>query len=132
MPLHALDHANIRTANLDAMIAFYEDVLNMTNGLRADFDFPGAWLYLGDNAVVHLVGVDGSPQTDGDLALEHAAFRATDLAAFITKLRTHGVDYYLGFPPGVPIVQVNIHDPDGNHLHVDFHIDELAAAGLTR
>ncbi|TCK99312.1 glyoxalase/bleomycin resistance protein/dioxygenase superfamily protein [Shimia isoporae] len=132
MPVHSLDHANIRTTNLEAMIAFYEDVLDMTNGPRADFDFPGAWLYLGDTAVVHLVGVEGNPQTEGDLALEHAAFRATDLAAFMAKLKTRGVDHYLGFPPGVPIVQVNIHDPDGNHLHVDFHIDELEAAGLSR
>ncbi|MGR3713479.1 MAG: VOC family protein [Shimia sp.] len=132
MPLHTLDHANIRTTNLAAMIAFYEDVMNMVNGPRADFDFPGAWMYLGENAVVHLVGVDGNPQTDGDLALEHAAFRATDLKAFIATLKAHAVDYFLGFPPGVPIVQVNIHDPDGNHLHVDFHIDELETAGLSR
>ncbi|MCP4820689.1 MAG: glyoxalase [Shimia sp.] len=132
MPLHSLDHANIRTTNLAVMIAFYEDVLNMTNGPRADFDFPGAWLYLGDTAVVHLVSVQGNPQTKGDLALEHAAFRATDLKAFIAKLTEHNVEYYFGFPPGFPIVQVNLQDPDGNHLHVDFHIDEMEAAGITR
>ena len=22
--------------------------------------------------------------------------------------------------PGAPIVQINLHDPDGNHIHVDF------------
>ncbi len=127
MPLHTLDHANIRTANLDTMIAFYEDVLGMTNGMRADFPFPGAWLYLGDTAVVHLVAQDKDATmiTGEDVALEHVAFRATGLKEFRTLLEARGIDYYLGHPPGVPIVQVNILDPDGNHLHIDFHTDEL-------
>ncbi|SMP25146.1 VOC family protein [Shimia sagamensis] len=126
MPLHSLDHANIGTQNLDVMIRFYEEVLGMTNGPRPEFPFPGAWMYLGDNAVVHLVGstkplISGG----GDIALEHAAFAATNMPAFLEVLAAHSLDYRFGFPPGFPIVQVNIHDPDGNHLHVDFHIDEL-------
>ncbi|MBO9396609.1 VOC family protein [Shimia sp. R9_2] len=125
MPLHSLDHANIRTGNLSRMVAFYEEVLGMKAGPRPDFGFPGAWMYLGEQAVVHLVEVEGRPQTDGDLALEHAAFGATGMEAFLDLLKSRKIDYYLGFPPGFPIVQVNLNDPDGNHLHVDFHIDEL-------
>ncbi len=126
MPLHTLDHANIGTQNLAAMITFYEDVLGMTNGPRPEFGFPGAWMYLGENPVVHLVGstkplISGG----GDIALEHAAFGATDMPGFLALLKAQDVAYYLGFPPGFPIVQVNVHDPDGNHLHIDFHIDEL-------
>ncbi len=126
MPLHSLDHANIGTQNLDVMIRFYEEVLGMTNGPRPDFGFPGAWMYLGETAVVHLVGATKPLIAGGgNIALEHAAFAATDMPAFLDVLKAHDLDYYLGFPPGFPIVQVNIHDPDGNHLHVDFHIDEL-------
>lgn len=128
MPLHKLDHANIGTQNLDNMVRFYEEVLGMTNGPRPDFGFPGAWMYLGDQAVVHLVGSTKPLIAGGqEIALEHAAFAATDLPAFLEVLKKRNLEYYFGFPPGFPIVQVNIHDPDGNHLHVDFHLDELPA-----
>ena len=45
MPLGKLDHVNVRTAQLDKMIAWYEDVLEMEVGPRPNFPFPGAWLY---------------------------------------------------------------------------------------
>jgi hypothetical protein len=32
--------------------------------------------------------------------------------------------------PGWPVVQVNVWDPDGNHLHIDFDLSEAEAAGL--
>ncbi|MCJ7873093.1 VOC family protein [Phaeobacter sp. J2-8] len=60
--LTGFDHVNIRTTNLDTMIAWYGDILGLHPGKRPPFRFPGAWLYLGDRAVVHLVAVDGTPQ----------------------------------------------------------------------
>jgi catechol 2,3-dioxygenase-like lactoylglutathione lyase family enzyme len=46
--------------------------------------------------------------------------KATGLRAFLAHLEAKGVPYRLGEPPGTGITQVNIHDPDGNHIHVDF------------
>jgi catechol 2,3-dioxygenase-like lactoylglutathione lyase family enzyme len=125
MSLRAFDHVNIRTANLDGMIAWYARVLGLTTGPRPTFPFPGAWLYLGDQALIHLIGIDAPSGADaGDLRLEHFAFNAEGLPAFLAKLDDEGVAYRLGVTPGPPptggIVQVNIDDPDGNHLHVDF------------
>mgnify|MGYP000188652562 CR=1 FL=1 len=68
--LKKLDHVNVRTARLDAMIAWYGEMLGMNTGPRPDFDFPGAWLYAGDNAVIHLVGVDAPTGPPDNLALE--------------------------------------------------------------
>ena len=124
MPLTAFDHANIRTANLDGMVAFYTDVLGMRTGKRPDFGFPGAWLYLGDAALIHLVGVDDAPQAAGNVALEHVAFRATGYGNFLADLDRRGIPYVLARVPGFPIMQVNLHDPDGNHLHIDFDTSE--------
>lgn len=124
--LTGFDHVNLRTANLDAMVAWYGDVLGLVPGRRPDFGFPGAWLYFGDAALIHLVGVQTAPRAGGDVTLEHFAFRATGIAAFREKLDARGIAHSVDAVPGFPVVQVNLHDPDGNHIHVDFDAGELA------
>ncbi len=128
--IEAFDHVNVRTANLDAMIAWYGEVLGLKPGPRPDFPFAGAWLYLGDAPLVHLVGVAAAPAPGRDLRLEHAAFRATGLRDFLALLDARGDRYEFGRSPGFAILQVNVWDPDGNHLHVDFHSDEAEGLGL--
>lgn len=127
MALTRLDHVNIRTSNLTAMIAFYEEVLGLAAGERPAFGFPGAWLYCGDIATVHLIEVAEASAPSGSLQLEHFAFSAQGLPDFLALLRRRGADYRIGVVPGLGIVQVNIHDPDGNHIHVDFDPAEAAA-----
>ncbi|MEX0286610.1 MAG: VOC family protein [Paracoccaceae bacterium] len=124
--LVAMDHVNIRTPNLDKMVAWYGDILGMPTGKRPTFPFPGAWLYLGDQAYVHLVGVDQEMVTGADIALEHFAFRAKGLKEFVEKLNAADITHSLDRVPGFPVVQVNLHDPDGNHIHVDFDVAEMA------
>jgi catechol 2,3-dioxygenase-like lactoylglutathione lyase family enzyme len=124
--LKAFDHVNVRTANLDGMVAFYSEVLGLKPGRRPDFGFPGAWLYLGDQAFVHLVSVKTAPAAGGNVTLEHFAFRAEGLAAFRAKLDARGIAHSVDAVPGFPILQVNFHDPDGNHIHVDFDASEAA------
>lgn len=127
MALTKLDHVNLRTARLDEMRAFYGEVLGMTEGPRPPFGFGGAWLYCGGQATVHLVEVARQPAPDGDLRLEHFAFAATGLAAFLALLKRRGEAYRIGVVPGFGTIQVNIHDPDGNHIHVDFPAAEAAS-----
>jgi len=122
MPIDRLDHVNIRTANLEAMIAFYEQALGFRNGARPPFPFPGAWLYAGDAAVVHLIGVESPPGMTDDLQLEHFAFSANDMDGFVAGLEGLDIPYRIANVPDTDLVQVNLHDPDGNHLHVDFRI----------
>jgi len=57
MPLKQLDHVNIRTNNLAEMVRWYSEVLGLHSGPRPDFPFGGAWMYLGDQPVVHLVEI---------------------------------------------------------------------------
>lgn len=114
-----LDHVNIRTANLNCMIDFYTRVLGLALGLRPEFSFPGAWLYCGEDAVVHLVGVDRAMSPD-EIQIEHFAFQGSDIDEFISRLVREDVAYRLANVPGLPLVQVNFSDCDGNHIHVDF------------
>jgi len=118
--LTGFDHVNVRTANLEAMITWYDTVLGLSSGKRPPFSFPGAWLYLGERAVVHLVGVDHPPQAGGDITLEHFSFRAKGMAEFTARLERHNVPYVAKPVPGIALTQINLHDPDGNHIHVDF------------
>lgn len=131
MPLARLDHVNLRTADLAAMEAFYTEVLGMSRGPRPPFAFGGAWLYCGEGAArqatVHLVEVAAQPVPDGALRLEHFAFAAQGLVEFLALLKRRGEPYRIGVVPGFGTVQVNIHDPDGNHIHVDFAPEEAAA-----
>ncbi len=124
MALKSLDHVNVRTSRLDEMREFYRDVLGMREGARPPFSFGGAWMYVADRPVVHLVQVATPPSFRGELSLEHFAFAAEGLAEFQRKLDAAKVPYHITEPPAARIKQVNVNDPEGNHIHVDFSAEE--------
>jgi catechol 2,3-dioxygenase-like lactoylglutathione lyase family enzyme len=126
MPLTSFDHVNLRTTRLPEMIAWYGAVLDMHPGKRPDFSFDGAWLYLGDRALIHLVAVAEARCYGRAATMEHFAFRATGMADFLETLGAQDIACSIDPVPGFPIVQVNFHDPDGNHIHVDFDAAENA------
>lgn len=123
--ISGLDHVNIRTTQLDAMILWYGQVLGLQSGWRPNFPFGGAWLYAGDAPVVHLVTVDEKTEPPSvGVQLEHAAFKATGFSGFIATLTDRGEKHQISKVPDAGIVQVNVWDPDGNHLHIDFPASE--------
>jgi catechol 2,3-dioxygenase-like lactoylglutathione lyase family enzyme len=126
MPLVSLDHVNIRTANLAAMSDFYEDVLGLEKGPRPPFrGFDGAWHYCAGKAAVHLVEVD-RPADVKETQIEHFAFRGNELSVFLEKLRERKIAFQVAIIPDVEIRQVNIYDPDGNHIEIQFAATEKA------
>ena len=122
MQIGKLDHVNLRTAQLDAMINWYSDMLGLKLGMRPNFPFPGAWLYSGDTAVVHLVEVDSNPGvgSESTLKLEHFALAATGKASFESRLTEAGEKFEIIPVKDAGVIQYNIWDPDGNHIHIDF------------
>ncbi len=126
MQIGKLDHVNVRTTHLEPMIAWYSEVLGLRHGNRPEFPFPGAWMYAGETAVVHLVLNTGSPGAGSEIELkiEHFAFSATGRAAFEKKLTDRGDRFRCAELPAINIIQFNVWDPDGNHIHVDFPLDE--------
>ena len=127
MQLGTLDHVNVRTDKVQAMREWYVRVLGMTDGDRPPFPFPGAWLYAGHNPVVHLVGVTAEP-ANTDPKLEHFAFSAKGLREFRAKLDSLGEKYDVRVVPKIGLVQFNLWDPDGNHIHIDFQPTEPGAS----
>jgi catechol 2,3-dioxygenase-like lactoylglutathione lyase family enzyme len=123
-----LTHVNIHTTDVERLVEWYDRVLGMPAGDRPPFPFPGAWLYCGSDAVVHLVGVDGLPPSEGMLRLEHFAFDAVGLKEFLARLDREKVPYDGRKVQGAEGVQINVRDPDGNHIHVDFHGEETRGA----
>lgn len=126
--IERLDHVNLQTVQLGAMIAWYTEILQLKQGYRPNFPFAGAWIYAGDMPIVHLVEVATAPPKATDLALEHAAFRAKGLRGFLDRLQAADERLRVVRVPDMPLVQVNVWDPDGNHLHVDF--DAAEADGI--
>ena len=124
-----LDHVNLRTADLDAMVAWYGRILDMHPGPRPGFAFPGAWLYADGRPIVHLVGVETAPGADpGALRLEHFAISANGLKDLLARLEADGARHRLRRIEEFGVLQVNVWDPDGNHIHIDF--DAAEAEGL--
>jgi catechol 2,3-dioxygenase-like lactoylglutathione lyase family enzyme len=129
--LLALDHVNIRTARLAELRGFYVDVLGLRAGPRPPFAFGGAWLYCGEQATVHLVEVANAP-SGREPRIEHFAFRAAGLADFLAQLRKSARAYRISLVPGSGNRQVNLLDPDGNHIEVQFAgIEEADLSSFT-
>lgn len=127
MPLLAFDHVNIRTAHLEDMVRWYVEVLGLTSGARPAFSIPGAWLFLGDTCVIHLVHADPAPMAfreDENVRMEHTAFRAEGMEAFLARLKAHGVNFNIIPVEALETVAVFLRDPDGNNIHVDFPLAE--------
>jgi catechol 2,3-dioxygenase-like lactoylglutathione lyase family enzyme len=118
--IRRLDHVNVRTANLQTLVRFYTEALGLENGERPPLGFPGAWMYAGEQAVIHLVGVEQQPQPEGGLRLEHFAFSASGLREFLARLQQQGIDFKQSRQAGTGNVVINVKDPDGNRLHIDF------------
>ncbi len=119
MALADLDHYNIFTGDLERSVRFYEDVLGLHNGQRPDFGIPGAWLYCGEKAVVHLVGVKHSEKS-GSGAVDHVAFRATDFEGMKANLQQRGIAFSEMAVPGFNVRQLFVHDPDGVKVELNF------------
>mgnify|MGYP001336768150 FL=1 len=93
MPITNFDHYTIRARDIEASARFYQDVMGFRIETLNDFDFPFRLLFLGDQALVHLLGA--GPELDAFLErsapsyasgierrtgnMEHVAFNATGL-----------------------------------------------------
>ena len=126
MKISKLDHINIRTTQLDTMIDWYANILDMQSGFRPNFSFPGAWIYAGDIVMVHLMEIANNDAvgSEEELKLEHFAFAATGLIQFEEKLRRLEIPFRRSEVTDIKLIQINVWDPDGNHIHIDFNSQE--------
>ncbi|MGE8365105.1 VOC family protein [Cupriavidus sp.] len=143
MALAKLAHFSIRTTDLERSCTFYERILGFQRGYRPPFDFPGAWLYIGDDerdyGTVHIIGVDPdnpaglstylgdkSHSASGTGTLDHIAFLATGVRQMWETLRTEGIPWRDRTVPSLGLHQVFIEDPSGVTIELNYPAAEVA------
>ena len=108
-----IHHVNIRTRDLEGTIAFYTEVVGLTNGYRPDFNFPGAWLYDSARPAVH-VNLVGDEFGRSQSAFDHVAFSFDALDPILARLDRLKIPYRgLNAVPGSNVRQCFVLDPNG-------------------
>ena len=119
----AMNHFTVLTDDVEETVRFYRDLLGLAEGSRPAFDFPGAWLYQGDQPILHVVG----GRTRDELhpgVIDHMAFSAVDLADTLARLAAHNVAHSCRRQVGSGVWQVFFFDPNGARVELDFAADE--------
>jgi len=127
--LLGIHHFTIRCApaQLEAVCAFYRDVLGMQTGPRPPFPFPGHWLYVGDLALVHLAAIasdDSARRSVAAAGFDHVSLRARGLQATRDRLGSLSVPYEELPVPGWPLHQIFLRDPVGSKIELTFEVPE--------
>ncbi|MEO1201221.1 MAG: VOC family protein [Pseudomonadota bacterium] len=120
--ISGLDHINVETTELEASIRFYEQVLGLTVGPRPPFGVPGAWMYVDDQPIVHIV-VRESVDTSTTGAIHHVALKATGLDEARRRFDELGLEYHLEVVPDLNVTQVFMDDPNGVTLELNYYAD---------
>ena len=126
MAVDALQHINIHAADVERSREFYVRVIGLRVGPRPPVASAGYWLYLGAQPVVHLVErLPGAASMQGNGAIDHVAFHATDLESVRRVLQEEGLSFREAVIPRDSSVQLFVHDPDG--VKVELNFDPLPA-----
>lgn len=132
MQIIGVDHVTIRVRPEDvgAMGAFYADLLGLRVGKRM-LSFPGLWLYLGEQAVVHVAG-NVAAGTDlgaagSEIGFDHVAFRSAGLRSAKERLDAAGIAWREVWRPHLDILQLVLADPVGTKVELTFDPAEYGA-----
>lgn len=117
-----LDHYNLRAPQriIDALIPFYQKILDFSIGPRPNFATKGSWLYTGEHPILHLT-VDESAQPPGkNDHLNHIAFRCSGLETFLSRLTAANVACKDAYIAELDITQLFFFDPAGIRIELSF------------
>lgn len=117
--IEGMNHFTVLTDDLDRSVDFYVDLLGLSPGPRPDLGFPGAWLYAGGQAVLHIIAGRELPTPRAGV-IDHMAFSARDLRATADRLDARGIKYELRRQRGSSTWQLFCHDPNGAKVELDF------------
>ena len=119
MAIKSLDHVNIRTSKARETMKFYTEILDFSKGFRPPFNFPGAWLYASESAVIHLVFGYSKP-SDNYNPVDHIAFEAAGYQETMQRLESANWEYRCSHVPDRKIRQIFLVDPNGVKLELNF------------
>lgn len=133
MTVRGIDHINFRGSakSLEALRAFYCDVLGLQTGPRPPLRSSGLWLYAGDAPIVHLVETPDAEviETPSVAAppLDHIALRCTDLEQMLERFCRRGIEHAVNEVPAAGQIQVRLLDPFGLTVELIFAIGRPSA-----
>lgn len=117
--LVGLGHVTVRSADFERTERFYGDLLGLRTGPRPDIGIPGRWMYIGNDAVLHVLPrVSDDPGVAG--TIDHFALVAADRSAFEARLRAADQPFESRRLPGTEVWQVFVNDPDGTRVELSF------------
>jgi catechol 2,3-dioxygenase-like lactoylglutathione lyase family enzyme len=124
----ALDihHVTINTADVDATVTFFNEIVGTRSVSRPDFGFPGAWLQLGAT-MFHLNGGEGAKGRDGKIhrgggAVDHIALVAQGFDAVKHQLVAKKLAWRQNAIPSAGLWQLFVHDPNDVLIEFNFPI----------
>jgi catechol 2,3-dioxygenase-like lactoylglutathione lyase family enzyme len=118
-----MNHFTILTDDVERTVDFYREFLGLTAGPRPPFTFPGAWLYVGGEPILHVIG--GRPSSElRPGVIDHMAFTGRDLAATLATLKARGIEHTCRQQAPSGVWQVFFHDPNGAKVELDFQPDD--------
>lgn len=132
MKVHALDHVNIITDDLDRSARFYEDLLNLE---RRDAPAPmtpqmAQWMFNEDGqAIMHLNSPDCPRAYDREVArgpsgsIHHVAFNCSGFDETVTRLEAIGMEWQTNTIDSIGLRQIFIMDPHEVLLELNFFAD---------
>ena len=124
MAISAMNHFTVLTDDVPRTVHFYCNLLGLADGARPDLGFPGAWLYAGDAAILHIVGGKPREQLKPGV-IDHMAFSAKGLSETLAMLVTGNIEHTCRRQTGTGIWQVFLFDPNGARVELDFSPDEV-------
>ena len=121
--LKRMHHVSFAVADLDASMDFFCGVLGLPEDNRPDFEFPGAWLAVGDRQI-HLIADKGAGRAVREQISrgDHLAMEVRDLSVVKARLRECGIEFSEGGNERLGMSQAFCSDPDGHTIEfVQYH-----------
>lgn len=120
--LLSLGHVTVRSADFGRTERFYCGLLGMRIGPRPAIAVPGRWLYIGDQAVLHVLPRTAEAPAGAGGAIDHFALEADDLPAFERRLEAAGQPFESRRLADSDTWQIFLTDPDGARVELSFRM----------
>ena len=126
---HGIFHIALKTGNLELTRSFWLNVIGLSEEVRPDFGFPGAWFGLpqpGGQTLIHVLA--GGPALGschsaslGTAAIDHISISCTGLEAYRRRFEECGLEWRESIVPGTSLSQLFVYDPNGILLELTFN-----------
>ena len=117
MNITQLDHVALHVADLERSIQFYTEVLKLAIIPRPNFNFPGAWLRLGRDQELHLIG-NRQETVHSHNRGNHYALMVEDIDAWERYFQENKIAYIPRRTRPDGAFQIYLIDPDGHYIEL--------------